>query len=144
MKWQDMEGNDRVRHCATCQLDVYNVRELSTREVETLLGNAGRTCVQVVRRLDGTVVTGDCRLIWKRRQARARRVFSLPRTLVAAASALAVLLVATLFLVGDALRARNRRALGGIGGPEMLRRVSPQEQAKLEAEAERRAARFND
>jgi hypothetical protein len=26
----------------------------------------------------------------------------------------------------------------------MLRRVSPQEQAKLEAEAERRAARFND
>jgi hypothetical protein len=142
VKWKDMQGDDKVRQCALCQLDVYNVAELSKLELEALLSSSGRTCVQVVRRRDGTVVMGDCRRIWIERRARARRTVSQPRTMFAAISAIAVLLVAALILAVQALRVRTRE-LGGIGGPEMLRQVTPQEQAKLEAEANRRAARFS-
>jgi hypothetical protein len=116
MKWRDMTGDERVRRCAQCQLDVYNVREMATGDVEALIGRGARTCVQVVRRRDGTVVMGDCRLTWKRRRAEARARLARPKNLLVALGALIVLCLAAVTLFGDNLRAALGQSAGGIGG----------------------------
>ena len=71
-KWSD-EGDERVRFCARCQLNVFNVKELSEPEVRALLARGGgQVCGRVFRRRDGTVFTRDCPtgLARVRRQAR--------------------------------------------------------------------------
>ncbi|MDY7225475.1 hypothetical protein [Hyalangium rubrum] len=60
-RWENMTGDERVRHCASCKLNVYNVRELNKAEVEELVTRAsGRVCMRLYRRWDGTVLTKDC------------------------------------------------------------------------------------
>ena len=59
--WDDMDGTDRVRHCTLCQQSVYNVAALTRTEATALIeGAAGRVCVRLFRRADGTVMTRDC------------------------------------------------------------------------------------
>jgi hypothetical protein len=59
--WQSMRGDDRVRHCDKCRLDVYDLSGMSQREAEALIeSREGRLCVRFYRRPDGTVVTRDC------------------------------------------------------------------------------------
>ena len=59
--WDSMTGDDRVRHCAQCDLDVYNFSAMTEREVQDLLANAtGRLCGRFYRRADGTMLTQDC------------------------------------------------------------------------------------
>jgi hypothetical protein len=59
--WDGMAGNDRVRHCGECRLNVYNLSEMTRREAEALVrGAEGRLCVRFFRRPDGTVLTRDC------------------------------------------------------------------------------------
>ncbi|MEA2552428.1 MAG: hypothetical protein QOJ65_604, partial [Fimbriimonadaceae bacterium] len=61
VKWSEMRGDDRIRHCAICSLNVYNVSAMTESEAEDLLASAsGRLCVQFYRRADGTVLTQDC------------------------------------------------------------------------------------
>lgn len=66
VKWDDMIGDDRERFCNSCQLSVYNISTMTTPEaalfLQTRLGSGGaaRTCVQMYRRADGTVMTDDC------------------------------------------------------------------------------------
>jgi hypothetical protein len=56
-----MTGDDRARHCAQCNLDVYNFSEMTEREIKTLLANReGRLCGRFYRRVDGTMLTRDC------------------------------------------------------------------------------------
>lgn len=56
-----MQGDDRVRHCAQCNLDVYNFAAMSDLEVERLIANhEGRLCARMFRRSDGTVLTQNC------------------------------------------------------------------------------------
>lgn len=60
-RWEDMSGDDQVRFCAQCQLNVYNIAEMSRREAEMLIAaREGRLCVRLFRRADGTVITKDC------------------------------------------------------------------------------------
>lgn len=60
-RWESMQGDERRRFCAKCQLHVHNVRELSEAEVVKLLSEAtGRVCGRVYQRPDGTVLTKDC------------------------------------------------------------------------------------
>lgn len=60
-KWESMSGNERVRHCALCKLNVFNIKELTEVEVRALfLQTEGRVCGRVFRRRDGTVITRDC------------------------------------------------------------------------------------
>ncbi len=60
-RWENMKGDDRVRHCASCKLNVFNVREMTRAEVEQLLDKTeGRVCMRLYRRWDGTVLTADC------------------------------------------------------------------------------------
>ena len=59
--WASMPGTDRVRACADCALNVYNLSEMTTREARALIRqHEGRLCVRLYRRADGTVLTRDC------------------------------------------------------------------------------------
>jgi hypothetical protein len=59
--WNSMEGNERVRYCGLCELDVYNISEMTAAEVELLIANSsGRICGRLFKRADGTVLTQDC------------------------------------------------------------------------------------
>jgi hypothetical protein len=56
-----MTGDALARHCAKCQLNVYNVSELTEAEVAALFQKTeGKVCGRVYRRADGTVLTKDC------------------------------------------------------------------------------------
>ena len=117
-----MSGNDQVRRCGQCNLNVYNFAELSTEEARVLLRNAasGRICARLFRRFDGTVLTRDCPIglteTW--RKVRARLV---PMGVVSG-------LVLTLLLSISALLGDNIRRLfamsGQLAGPD-VRRADP-------------------
>lgn len=59
--WEEMQGDDQVRRCAECKLNVYDLSSLDRAEAEQLVfENEGRVCVRFYRRHDGTVLTKDC------------------------------------------------------------------------------------
>ena len=59
--WKGMTGDARVRHCAGCRKNVYNLSAMTRREAETLVREReGRLCVRFFRRADGTILTADC------------------------------------------------------------------------------------
>lgn len=55
-----MRGDERVRHCLHCHLDVYDLSALTRVEAENLLATREGICVTLLKRHDGTVVTQDC------------------------------------------------------------------------------------
>jgi hypothetical protein len=56
-----MRGDDSVRFCDHCRLNVYNISALSRSEAESLIASTeGRLCARLFRRADGTVLTKDC------------------------------------------------------------------------------------
>ena len=56
-----MTGTERVRFCQVCNLNVYNIAELTQKEATALVSNTeGRICARLFRRSDGTVITRDC------------------------------------------------------------------------------------
>lgn len=83
VRWDDMQpcGDDRKRHCAQCDLDVYNIAGMSETEAEALLRASfdqdgtprHRLCAQIYRRADGTVLTKDCPVGVAALRAKARR-----------------------------------------------------------------------
>jgi hypothetical protein len=59
--WNQMVGDERVRFCKQCSLNVYNLSSMSRREAEGLIARTeGRLCVRYYRRRDGTVLTKNC------------------------------------------------------------------------------------
>jgi hypothetical protein len=71
--WDAMTGDDRVRHCGDCKLDVFDISAMSRDEAQTFLASrtgAGRTCIRFFRRADGRLLTRDCpvgvRAAWRR------------------------------------------------------------------------------
>jgi hypothetical protein len=59
--WDRMPGDDRVRHCRECNLNVYNLSAFTEREIRELVANRqGRLCGRLYRRHDGTVLTQNC------------------------------------------------------------------------------------
>jgi hypothetical protein len=59
--WEEMQGDDRVRFCQQCRLNVYNLSGMSRAEADTLVQQRqGRLCVRFYRRRDGTLLTQDC------------------------------------------------------------------------------------
>ncbi len=70
--WEQMQGDDRVRHCGDCRLNVYNVAEMTRAEAATLItmSEGKRVCMRLYRRPDGTLITQDC---WERLRAARRR-----------------------------------------------------------------------
>jgi len=61
VSWERMTGDDRVRFCDECNLQVYNIGEMTRPEAEALIAKTeGRLCARIYRRADGTVITRDC------------------------------------------------------------------------------------
>jgi hypothetical protein len=59
--WEEMEGDDRTRHCAKCQERVHDVAALTPAEAVELLSSPGKSpCLRIYRRTDGRVMTADC------------------------------------------------------------------------------------
>jgi len=59
--WERMSGDERVRFCDSCKLNVYNFSEMTPGEIESLLVKTeGRICGRMYRRTDGTILTRDC------------------------------------------------------------------------------------
>ena len=59
--WEQMSGNERVRFCQLCNLNVYNIAEMTRKEATALVsGTEGHFCARLFRRSDGTVITRDC------------------------------------------------------------------------------------
>jgi len=56
-----MAGDDRVRHCAECNLSVYSFSAMTEPEIQQLIASKQeRLCVRFYRRADGTILTEDC------------------------------------------------------------------------------------
>jgi hypothetical protein len=71
--WDAMFGNDRMRFCGDCKLNVFNLSEMSRQDAEELITNAeGRLCVRFYRRQDGTIITQNCPVGWAKVKQRAR------------------------------------------------------------------------
>jgi hypothetical protein len=89
--WDAMEGDERVRFCRECGLNVYNISALTRPEAETLVARTeGRLCARLHRRADGTVLTKDCpkglRAVKLRAARAAGAAFAAVMSLVASAS----------------------------------------------------------
>jgi hypothetical protein len=63
---------EQVRHCAQCDRDVYDVSAMAGAEAEAFLRArvGARTCVRLLRRDDGTLVTRDCADVAPKRRLR--------------------------------------------------------------------------
>jgi hypothetical protein len=59
--WSQMTGDERVRHCAHCKKDVFNLSELSREQAERLIiEKNGDLCARYFQRTDGTILLADC------------------------------------------------------------------------------------
>jgi flagella basal body P-ring formation protein FlgA len=59
--WNSMSGDNKVRFCGSCHMNVYNISDMSREEAERLIQKTeGRLCVRYYKRKDGTILTRDC------------------------------------------------------------------------------------
>jgi hypothetical protein len=59
--WEEMRGDERVRFCDACELNVYNLSAMTATEATALVARSeGHLCTRFFRRDDGTVLTRDC------------------------------------------------------------------------------------
>jgi hypothetical protein len=59
--WDEMKGDARARFCSQCNLNVYNLSEMTRQEATAFVSKAeGRVCVKFYQREDGTMMTKDC------------------------------------------------------------------------------------
>jgi hypothetical protein len=59
--WSKMRGNERVRFCGECSMNVYNLSNMSKKDAEALILSAeGRLCVRYYHRSDGSILTRNC------------------------------------------------------------------------------------
>jgi hypothetical protein len=111
--WNKMVGNERIRHCAECNLNVYNLSAMAELQVQELIQDrhGKRLCARFYRRADGTVLTQDCP--WSLRALRRR------------ASRIAAAMLAAMMSIGVAFgknnsqqpprqTAANRQARAGV------------------------------
>jgi hypothetical protein len=56
--WESMRGTDKVRHCASCERDVYSLSDMTELEAELRLLNAADAvpCIRYARDSDGEVM----------------------------------------------------------------------------------------
>lgn len=72
--WETMSGDERVRRCHSCELNIYNIAEMTNSEIEDLITKReDRVCIRLYKRADGTVLTKDCPVGFRAYQKRAAR-----------------------------------------------------------------------
>lgn len=121
MKFADMKGDDRVRHCTQCKLNVYNLSALSEADaIKLVTERENRICVTFFRRADGTVLTRDCEggLVANfKEQFEARRGRSRGAIALAVAAVLAAIFALGVTIFGDNLRVLfGQQTTGALAG----------------------------
>lgn len=58
--WESMVGDDKVRFCRACRLNVYNLSAMDVEEAAERISQEGDLCIRFHRRADGTLLTRDC------------------------------------------------------------------------------------
>ncbi len=73
--WNKMAGNEQVRHCSECNLNVYNLSAMTERQISELVAahQGKRLCTRLYRRSDGTILTQECPWRWRTLKRRASR-----------------------------------------------------------------------
>ena len=70
-----MIGDDRVRFCPQCKLNVYNFSAMPETEIQRLIARRdGRLCARWYRRADGTILTSDCPVGFRARVKRVSKI----------------------------------------------------------------------
>lgn len=62
-RWDDMLGDDKVRHCSLCAKNVHNLSAMTREEAEEFVRSKQqhrRACIRFYQRSDGTILTRDC------------------------------------------------------------------------------------
>lgn len=78
-KWEEMQGNDKMRFCGDCRLHVLNAAAMTDEEVVAAITRAQRgerVCMRLYKRADGTLLTENCPVGLRRLRDRARKVAS--------------------------------------------------------------------
>lgn len=94
MRWEEMRGDDKRRHCEQCNLHVHNFAAMTGEEINGLLeqhfnadgSKKERLCAMIYRRADGTILTSDCPVGLAAVRAKARRAMVRLATLIGLAS----------------------------------------------------------
>lgn len=69
--WSTMVGDERVRHCGSCDKDVFNLSAMTRDEAQALITEkAGNLCARYYQRSDGTILLADCEIGAKQRRKR--------------------------------------------------------------------------
>ncbi len=96
--WSKMKGDEKVRFCGDCQMNVYNFSAMSQAEVLSLVKEReGKLCARFYTRPDGTVLTRDCSI----GVARKRRTYTF------SFAAIAALFTAPLMISDESCRIAN-------------------------------------
>lgn len=112
--WDSMSGNERVRLCAQCNLNVYNLSEMSRVEADRLINQAeGRLCVRFYRRRDGSIITQNCPVGLRAIKRRLSRVAT-----AAASFVLSLIAGFSSYRVADRFVSFHPHVMGGIAVPE--------------------------
>jgi hypothetical protein len=73
--WDSMFGDERVRFCAQCKLNVYNLSDMTKLEAERLIARTdGRLCIRYYMRRDGSILTNNCPVGLRKIKRRLSRV----------------------------------------------------------------------
>src|SRR6476660_6509541 len=88
--WEKMVGDERVRHCGQCNLNVYNISAMTGLEAQDLIAqHEGRLCLRFYHRKDGTILTRNCPVGLKVVMQRVSRVAGIALSAMMSASPLA-------------------------------------------------------
>ena len=117
-RWDDMVGDDRVRHCNQCGKNVYQLSAMTRAEAEALVQDRmdDMPCVHFYRRSDGTMLTQDCPVGVSRRRRR-RLVIA---GIVTAAAVLVVNEIgnsSNCSLASDPLQGEIHQGIGAVSDP---------------------------
>jgi hypothetical protein len=110
--WNKMAGDSHVRHCCECNLNVYNLSEMTRKEAENLIRtHEGRLCVRYYRRADGTILTQNCPVGLK---ALVRRISRIAAAVITAATSLGPAFAQSAMKGGNQTRAEESKAPAGF------------------------------
>lgn len=82
--WDQMNGDDKMRHCGQCDMTVYNLSGMTRDEATRLVSEReGRLCIRLYRRSDGTLLTNDCPIGLRAVRRRLARIYAAVAALIA-------------------------------------------------------------
>lgn len=82
-EWAGMQGDGATRFCSQCSKHVHDLSSMTPTEVHALLTESDEPpCVRFRRRIDGTVLTGDCPVGFRRLRGKVRATYAAIATFV--------------------------------------------------------------